>query len=272
MKKIFIKLFAFIGFFTMFLACNEYENLAYDGDSQLLFSAEEQIATQEQAGPGDYLITYGVTKKVEADHSVELVFDQAKSSAVLGTDFTIVRKTDVLPSGATFGNFQINITKAAAQAKKEAVFTLKSNTLANANFNKEVIVKFRINCPSALQGTYQYSTVNYFSPDGPSVVPGPVVGSVTFGTTPNDGEYSVTDASFGGYTLYGPGTVAANVKLKDSCGKLSFLGTNQYGDSFTISNVVVVGNKLTFRWDTSYGEYGTTTLTHPTGNWPALTN
>lgn len=263
MKKIFLKTFLVLISLFMINSCGEHDNLSYDGEEFLHFDKKDQIAAA-----GNYNVTYGVTKPSSADHTVELVFNQAKSTAILGTDVTIVEGTDVLKSGAVLGDFKINVTSAAAVAKKEAVFTLKSSTLKNGVFNQEVVVKF--SCPSALGGTHAYSTVNYFSPDTGVIVTTPKTGTVTFTASAIANEYTVTDASFGGYSLYGPTTVATGVRLRDLCNTISLFGANQYGDTHAISNVVVNGNQLTFKWTTSYGEYGTTTLTKNSGNWPAL--
>lgn len=265
MKNILIK--SLLVCFAVFLmnSCREHENLNYDGESFLHFDKKDQIAED-----GVQLITYGVTNEVSGDHTVELVFDPAKSTAVLGTDFTIVEGTDVLKSGSVLGDFKINVTPAAAAAKKEAVFRLKSSTLKNGVFNQEVLVKFA--CASALAGTYEYTTINYFSPDVGVVLTTPLVGNVILGNTAVGSEYLISDASFGSYkAFYGGSSAATNVKLQDLCKQLSFVGTNQYGDTHTISNVSVNGANLTFKWSTSYGEYGTTTLRRTDGSsWPAL--
>lgn len=263
MKKL-LNIFTIISLLFVFNSCNDEEQMYFEGDSLLHFDKASQT------GPdGDYMVTYGVTKAVDSDHNVSLVFNSTKSTAVLGTDFTIVENTDVLKGGTSRGDFKINITKAGANAKKRAVFTITSSTLTNATFNQEVTVNFA--CSSLLSGTYQYSTVNYFTPDTGVVGTVPVTGSVTFTATATSNEYTVSDASFGGYrALYGGTTIATGVRLRDLCNSISLFGTNQYGDTHAISNVVVNGNKLTFRWSTSYGEYGTTTLTKSNGNWPAL--
>jgi hypothetical protein len=263
MKNIFLSLF-----YTVFVlsinSCSEHENLEYDGAELLHFDRTSQIVPD-----GNVSVTYGVTKPVGSDHTVELVFNQAKSTAILGTDITIVEGTDVLKSGSVLGDFRLNVTKAAAVAKKVAVFTVKSSTLANAVFNQEVTVSF--SCPSALAGTYQYSTVNAFAPGLP-IVAGPKTGTVTLTATSVGNEYAISDSSFGAYSVWsGYAPISTGIRLVDQCNTLSFAGANvQYGDTWAISNVVVSGNKLTFRWVTSYGEYATTTLTKSNGNWPAL--
>lgn len=264
MRKLF-NYFLYASLVTIFVvSCKPEEEPYFDGEPLLHFDRTEQ-SVPDGVSP----VTYGTTNAVNSDHTVSLVFNQAKSTAILGTDFTIVENSDVLKSGSSRGGFDINVTKAAAIAKKKAVFTMTNSSLTKATFNQEVNVSFA--CASSLGGVHEFSTTNFFSPDTGVVVPGPVTGTVTFTASATSGEYTISDASFGAYrALYGGTTIASNVRLRDQCNTLSFFGNNQYGDSHTISNVVVNGNKLTFRWSTSYGEYGTTTLTKANGNWPAL--
>lgn len=263
MKKL-LSIFMMASLLSVFNSCKDEEEIYFEGESLLHFDKAEQTGPE-----GDYLITYGTTKAVDSDHSVNLVFNQAKSNAVLGTDFTIVENSDVLKAGTSRGDFKIKITKAAALAKKSAVFTMTSNSVKYASFNQEVKVNFA--CSSALAGTYQYSTVNAFAP-GLALVSGPVTGNVTLTANAAGNEYVISDSSFGAYSVWsGYAASSTGIRLVDQCNTLSFAGANaQYGDTWAISNVVVNGNKLTFKWTTSYGEYATTTLTKTNGNWPAL--
>lgn len=264
MKKV-LNYFLLILFTSTFIiSCQPEEEPYFEGESLLHFDRAEQIGAD-----GSYAVTYGVTNAVNSDHTVTLEFVPSKSTAVLGTDFTIVDNTSALKSGSSLGSARINITKAAAVAKKQAVFTIKSSTLKNANFKQEVVVKFA--CTSALAGTYQYSTVNAFAPGLP-LVSGPVTGNVTLTANAAGNEYAISDSSFGAYSVWaGYASTSTGIRLVDLCNTLSFTGANaQYGDTWSISNVVVNGNKLTFTWTTSYGEYATTTLTKSNGNWPAL--
>ena len=143
--------------------------------------------------------------------------------------------------------------------------------IANLNTvpGKPIAVKqvYDVSCPSTLAGTYTYSTtnVNYTTTN----LPGPYTGNVTLAGT--GGLYTLTDASFGGWLgLYGPGNIATGVKLSDVCNKIKFSGPDQFGDTYTMSNLVIAGNKMTFNWINTYGESGTTELTKSNGNWPAL--
>lgn len=148
MKNIFKFLSVLIVFGLTVVACKYDDEPTYEGNSLLEFDKTEQTAfVVLNKNSADYLITYGVLKAVDGDHNVELVFDSSKSTAVLGTDFTIVEGTDVLKSGSVLGDFKIKVTEAAADAGKVAVFKLKSGTLGNAIFNQEVVVSFKMSCP-----------------------------------------------------------------------------------------------------------------------------
>ncbi|OYQ43194.1 hypothetical protein [Flavobacterium aurantiibacter] len=129
---------------------------------------------------------------------------------------------------------------------------------------------FLVSCPSDLGGTYNYSTTDAYEPGGASVA-GPITGTVTF-TAIGGGAYEISDASFGGWeAIYGPGNISEGVTLVDVCNTIQFGGNDQFGDTYTMSNLVVNGASLSFSWTNTYGEGGEVTLTRPDGSpWPPL--
>lgn len=135
-----------------------------------------------------------------------------------------------------------------------------------------VSTTYIVSCPSDLGGEFAFTTTNVGEPGGGTVA-GPLTGTVTF-TDNGGGNYSVSDASFGGWLgLYGPGAndTAQGVALIDICGNLSFDGLDQFDETFFIEDVVVDGSNLSFHWSNDYGEYGDTTLTRTDGTeWPPL--
>lgn len=147
MKKLF-NIFSACAIMLVCLYSCEAEQPLMEGDSQLHYNEPEQTALVIlDSGSADYSVTYGVTNPSGSDNTVEMVFDASKSTAILGTDFTIVESTDVLKSGAVLGDFKINVKETAAKAGKVAYFTIKSSSLPLAVFNKEVEVKFSLVCP-----------------------------------------------------------------------------------------------------------------------------
>lgn len=146
MKKILSILI--LSFLVVFNSCKVDDAPYYDGESLVHFNNSSQKASVKLgSNSANFLVTYGVTKASGSNNNVELVFNAAKSTAVLGTDFTIVEGTDTLPAGVSLGDFKLNIKEAAAAAGKKAYFTLKSSSLASAIFNTEVEVTFALACP-----------------------------------------------------------------------------------------------------------------------------
>lgn len=274
MKNVFLKILA-ISLMIFSFSCSEHDDIPVFEESLVHFMKETQTATYDGSIPsGDNKIVYYVTNKVTSSHSVELVFDSSASTAVLGTDFQILSGTDELASGESQGEFVIKVLPAGGISGKKAIFTVKSNTLGSAGFKNKITVTLAAFCPSSLAGTYTYSTTNYAVPGSP-VVTTPTTGTVTIAATNVAGEYTISDGSFGVYALYGE--LATGLKLKDSCGKLSYAEprTNQYGDKFTLSNVTVNGSQLMFHFTSDYqtGEYGDVTLTRTDGtSWPSNLN
>lgn len=115
-------------------------------------------------------------------------------------------------------------------------------------------------------------------------------GPVTFARqqlSPNDdGEYIIVtqngaadpleDISFGAYYA-GYGTDAqgslpnGDLRLRDIDNKLSITGASQWGEVYSIENVVVDGATLSFKWTNDYGEGAEIVLTRDDGeDWPPL--
>ncbi|WP_144281872.1 hypothetical protein [Chryseobacterium echinoideorum] len=176
MKKILNTLFLGIAICSLNLSC-EAEQPFTEGDSELHFNTTSQKALVTlNTGSSDNVITYGVTKSVDSDNTVEIVFNSSKSTAVLGTDFTIVEGTDVLKAGTSIGDFKINVKEAAAKSGKKAYFTIKSASLPLATFNREVEVAFDLVCPaSTFPGIFSVKNVLFGTYDT----------QITLGSSPN---------------------------------------------------------------------------------------
>jgi len=147
MKKL-LSIFIFASIVSLFNSCKDEGEKYYEGESLLHFDKPAQSANVLLgANNANATITYGVTKAAEANSNVELVYDATKSTAILGTDFTILEGTDVLPAGVAIGDFKINIKESAAKLGKKAYFKVRSSSLSPAAFNTEVVVSFVLVCP-----------------------------------------------------------------------------------------------------------------------------
>ena len=163
------------------------------------------------------------------------------------------------------------------------------NAAANGAFT--VKAPFSIICPVlALAGEFDVVTT------GQSVWAGTPCNSVFTGkvrwTVVSPGVYLtetlvngvwLDDTSMGGYTACygadaegslpnGEGGAGGNLRIRENCSRLSIIGASQWGEAYTIDNLVVNGNQLTIDWSNSYGESAVTVLTRTDGqNWPSLT-
>lgn len=272
MKNIF-KIISLFAIMLAFSSCEDgTENSMYDGEPTAFFLEKFAVAKGPDIGYKDFDVKIGTMSPLASVADFKLV--KLSGNAVEGVDYELVNNgATQIPAGSNSGVIKIRVYGAGLSqtVAKTLVFDLVSPNVPKANYNNTISLSLIFGCDSDLAGTYQYSTVNAFTPDGGSTsLPGPLTGNVVF-TKVSDGVYQISDSSFGAFALFpGYNPTSTGVRIEDLCGKLSFKTANQYGDTFTISNVVVNGDKLTFKWTTSYGEYGTTTLTKSNGNWPAL--
>lgn len=241
---------------------------------------------------GDFNIGFSVDLAIGKITSMDIVafytkVDGTIFKATIATNITSLPATFTLNRDDLFDAFSnLNSSEDISTGDKltiSADITLKNGTILKIinddgtnNFSTNIATSdlykvfqtYNVSCASYLAGTYSFSTTNIG--DGVNFTSDIYTGSVTFEDL-GGGVYEISDASFGGYTALYDET-ATGVELQDICNQISYNGVNQYGDSFTMTNLVVNGNKITFHWETSYGEFGDTTLTRTDNtNWPDLT-
>lgn len=121
-------------------------------------------------------------------------------------------------------------------------------------------------CPTALAGTYDFTSSDMSSPFGSC--PGTITGTVTFTAIAGTTSYGVSDATFGFWDCYGD-TFGGNVRLNDACGSLSFSGSDKYGDTYTFNFISVSPDELVFTWVNTSAETGRVVLKSNAGKpWP----
>jgi len=131
-------------------------------------------------------------------------------------------------------------------------------------------------CPSDLGGMIDYVstiTLGGAGSAGSGTATGcvePIVGTTEW-TVTGPGIYEIGDASFGVWNMdcLAYGNSVGNT-LSDACNVLAISGTDQYGDSYTWTNLVVSpdGLTLSFDWGNTWGDGGHVVLTRPGKTWP----
>lgn len=203
------------------------------------------------------------------------------ADATAGGDF-FLRPVVTLNDGRVYPDYvQVSAT--------DSILNLAPSIQTSPNGAFTVNMPFSIICPPlTLDGEFDVVTT------GQSVWAGTPCNSVFTGrvrwTTQTPGVYLtetlingvwLDDTSMGGYTACygatsdaslpnGAGGLAGTLRIRENCGVLVFIGSSQWGEAYTINNLIVNGNQLTIDWANSYGESAVTVLTRTDGqNWPA---
>jgi len=150
------------------LNCNSEDDngqVVYNGASLLSFlnqGGEQQVFVVSNTFSNIQSVKVGTLAPVNGSHTVKLVPDLDKSTAVLGTDYVILNDTDVIENGETNAEFRIEFFKEfAIQDGKKIFFTLESD-LPIAVFNNRHTVNVNLSCPvQVLEGLFK-STTNLF--------------------------------------------------------------------------------------------------------------
>lgn len=177
MKKIFSILTIFVLVFVV-NSCRNDSELAYNGDSLLLFTApqnSDNTTVTKGGGNKTYNLLFGVLKQVSADSDVTIVVDNAKSTAKEGVDYTFPNKTVTLKAGTSTGVIPITLLPGnATLAGKSIVFSLISNTLKNADFNQKFTLNVMLACPflnTNFSGNYKVVTDTWADYNPNDIVP-----------------------------------------------------------------------------------------------------
>ncbi|MGC3948741.1 MAG: hypothetical protein QM762_30280 [Chryseolinea sp.] len=137
--------------------------------------------------------------------------------------------------------------------------------------NKPVLLNYNVACASDLGGTYTYSTAVQTLGDGGNTAActGPQTGEGEL-EDQGGGVYSVSDVTFGVFACAYGDDPATGATLDDVCGDIAFGGTDQYGDTYTLTVISNDGQSLVIEWSNTYGDKARTTLTRNDGKtWPA---
>lgn len=146
---------------VLFISCRDSLNDVYSGPEGLHFSEGTSKAEVVLGGSEykDVTIPFGTLKGVGSSASVSLVVDTANSTAVEGTQFTILQNPVSLSSGSTGGAFTVRILESGASSdSKKAVFKLSSSEIGNAIFDQTFTLDMSLFCPvSSFVGNFAYT-------------------------------------------------------------------------------------------------------------------
>lgn len=249
------------------------------------FSLTVESVDENDGGSVESVAIFVARRRANTVTPEQLITTLPKSAFALTSESKYIRAsvtipiTDVLTAlgftaaninGGDFFEFRLALTD-----NEGLVFTNTnvSGDVAGGEFYRSpFFYRVPVVCPSDLGGTFNFSQSGMSSAFGSC--PGTITGTVTF--TPvsaGSSSYIVSDATFGFWNCYGDNWVGTGVRLNDACGKLSFSGTDKYGDSYTFNFISNNGTSLVFKWVNASAEEGTVTLTANAGKpWPLTLN
>jgi len=271
MKKYLLKITALVLFFGIITSCEE-DKVVYSGSQSLAaFVGTSGSLPVFEVGVSTLKIGVEISSKSSTARTIEVSVDG--TSTALASQYVINSASLVIPADSYSGEIIVTGNFDNLNVNEVVTLILNLDKVGDATVEpskSSFALSVYKSCPSNLAGTYVATNTNMSEPGGGKVA-GPITASVKF-VEVGVGLYSISDASFGGWTgLYGAGNIATGVKLKDICNQISYSGVDQYGEVFTFSNLVVNGSKLSFHWENDYGEYGDTTLSRTDGtSWPDL--
>lgn len=160
----------------------------------------------------------------------------------------------------------LGITASDLEVGDEVTFSIGNVQTTSGAYDSANSASAGVACSSALAGTYDFSTSDYFCA-------GDAVTGQAIWTEVGPGLYEIDDWAYGSYQACygGPAASWGTLQLKDVCNQITIEGSDNYGDSWSFSSVTVDGADLILAWTNTYGEAATSTLTRTDGTaWPEL--
>ena len=267
MKKYLILFIAAISL-SVFTGCEKDDD--FNPPNFVTFDRNVVNYAVTQNGTGSFEVTVFAANVTNTDRTITINVDPAST---LASSAYSIPATVTIPANSNEATFTVDLTDDGIDnAGNTLIFSLGTSEgmYVGAPFRANITR----NCPSNLDVPFTWTAVS-------SQFAGTISGTDALVRVPNTvNQYKYQSGTFDfGYYCYAyegedPGCgegAAGTLVLRDVCGTLSYTGTDQYGDAWTISNVVVDGSDLTFTWRSAYGETSTVTLTRTDGeNWPVL--
>lgn len=219
------------------------------------------------------LVSFVGTKNSGTTVSFEV---DASSTAIEGVHYTTSGTSVTIPAGEFVAELPFTILADNIEAGESWTIVVNiTDADVEVGSRASATHSIAIACPSDLAATYTFTTDGYIGPAGTTTQNG-ITGSGTITATPTSGVYTLTDYSFGVFPdMWGDSPAVGSLTLLDVCDELSFAGGDQYGDSYSFTSALVLSNgdaTITFDWENTYGDGGTTSVTLDSGTWPAAIN
>ncbi len=253
-------------------ACSKNENVVFNGEFIQLpanFIGQYQRINDGIGTPAGYTVSLaGPQKSTPVNFTFEVV--DSSSTAIADFHYTVESNTGTIPANSTVGDIPITINDDNIQPG-EVVTIVVRLTSADVALNENYILgeyTATVLCgESELALAFAYRHYD-------NVAGEEFTGEDAFRIFDNmSGVYVVDDFSFGlwpdGFMIDPP---TGTLQFRENCGTISFTGTDTFGDVWTMTEILESGGpNFTFKWENTYPDFGTVTLTRLDGqDWPIL--
>jgi hypothetical protein len=199
----------------------------------------------------------------ELPHVTTEVSDITSTSVTVGGKITDDGGLGIIEQGVVVNNFTITISggfSTSIRVDPLETYVVKAYARNAKGIAYGSAVSFVANCPSGFMQSVDYSTVSIATAGSMCSTSGTVMFNEF-----KEGQYTVSDISFGLYGCAWNDDPAAGVILNDLCGKIFLTGTDQYSGAYSWVIVSNNGTQLVISWANDFGDEAQTTLT---GTWP----
>lgn len=269
MKKIIFSFLA-LSLLIMLDSCSKNEQVTFDGEFIQLpatFSGDYERVNDGMGVPSGFTVRLaGAQKSSPINYNFEI--DPA-STAIENLHYTVDATSGTIPANSNVGEMPVTILDDninPGEVLTIIVVLTDADVPLNVNFSRGEYT-IEVSCESDLSTTYTYTNTDNFTGE---TLTGE--GEMTiFDEMP--GVYVVTDFSFGTWpAAYGIDPPTGTLMFRENCGTISLSGTDNYGDTWSMVEILESGGpNFTFRYENTYPEFGTVTLTRTDGSdWPQL--
>lgn len=262
----------------IFVGCEEDSTYrdAYTGPTVVYFEAESSVFFVNNTNP-QHTLKIVTTVAPTADLTFDVAI--AENSEATG-GFTLPSGTVTIPAGSYSAEFVVQgVFLDATEAGSDLVLEISLTQQLGSN-NTHTVTIYK-QCESVLDGVaFDWVTTDwYYKGTGLPAEDYPDASGSDVFVAIDDTSYTFESGcfDFGYYAIVyedysgcGQGTGnGGTIMIQDLCEKLVMSGADQWGDTWEMWDVSTNGSSLTYTWENTWGERGTTTLTRTDGeNFP----
>jgi len=267
---------------TALISCEE-ELVIYDvenGQSVVAFNGATTVDLPITAeGESTLDVEVGVTTVSDSDRTYSVTVDP--SSTADPSQYS-VGETVTIPAGGFSGGLTVTgvFETVPDGVSNTLILNLNEPSEGRLGDRDQVTVNLFRFCPSEIAAEFTWVASNFVYQGTPLGDGGNPSGTDAFIDDDGDGQYDIASGfwDFGFYCTWylgaDPGCGAGasgSLQLKEVCGRLSFVGADQYGDPWEIFNISTNGPELRFTFLSGFGEQADVVLTRTDGeDWPTL--